>query len=463
MSAAAQSPFLRDNFAPVHLEAEAADLKVIGEIPRELDGMFLRNGPNPQFDPPGTYHWFDGDGMLHGTQLRDGRATYRNRWIRTEGFEKEHAAGKAIWGGRFEMPQLDNPDGPFKNTGNAAVVHQADRLLTLWEGGPPHHVRAPSLETVGVHDFSGKLTCPMTAHPKVDPVTGEMVFFGYSPIPPFCTYGVVSARGEIVRLEPIELPSAVRMHDMAMTENFSVLLDLPLCFDLERAMRGEPPIYFDEERPARWGILPRHGDNSDLRWFETPSCYVFHTSNAYEDGDAVVLYGCRMERTDVLVEDGAQQDANNARMHRWRFDLASGQIQEERLDDMATDFPRVNESRLGRRNRYSFNAAFEREASQAPRFEGVTKYDQETGAIQRHLYGPNRFAGEAVFAPRPGATDEDDGWLMTFVHDERENSDELVILDGRDLTTGPLARVQIPTRVPYGFHAAWIPAEQYDD
>jgi carotenoid cleavage dioxygenase len=461
---AAESPFLQGNFAPIRKENEFEELEVIGEIPRALDGLFLRNGPNPQFDPPGAYHWFDGDGMLHGTRLRDGKAAYRSRWIRTAGFEKERAAGRAIWGGLFEPPQFDNPDGAFKNTGNTALVHHAGELLALWEGGPPHRIALPSLDTLGLQDYGGRLTCPFTAHPKVDAASGEMMFFGYSPVPPYCTYGVVSASGELLRLEPLELEAAVMMHDMAITENHSIIMDLPLLFDLEAALEGGAPLRFDRERPARWGILPRHGGNADVRWFESPACYVFHTSNAYEEGDEIVLLGCRMEHTDVLIDEGAQEDSNNARMHRWRFDLTTGGVKEESLDDDATDFPRVNESRLGRPNRYSWNARFERKPSGAvPLFEGINRYDQQSGAIQRHDHGAGRFGGEAVFAPRPGASREDDGWVMTYVHDEGAGSDELLILDARDLEAGPVARVRIPVRIPYGFHATWVDGTRIAD
>ena len=226
-------------------------------------------------------------------------------------------------------------------------------------------------------------------------------------------------------------------------------------------MKGEPPLRFDPERPARWGVLPRHGGNADVRWFETPACYMFHSSNAWDDGDAVVLTGCRMQSTDVLQGASANDDEIVGKMHRWRFDLATGEIEEQPLDDRGSDFARVNEALQGRPTRFSFNARWVSEPSDVPVFDGVIKYDQDTGRAEHHEYGPGRFGGEPVFAPRPGSTDEDDGWLLTYVHDERENTDELVVIDARNVGAEPVARVRIPTRVPYGFHATWVEGSRF--
>lgn len=459
--AAPENPFLQGNFAPIAEETVVESLDVTGELPSDLDGSYVRNGPNPQFPPRGLYHWFDGDGMLHGTRIEAGRASYRNRWIRTAGFERERREGRAIWSGLFEPPDFDNPDGPIKNTGNTALTFHDGRLLALWEAGPPHAIRVPGLETVGTHDYDGKLTFPFTAHPKVDSATGEMVFFGYGPVPPFLTMGVVSAAGELVHSEPIDLEVPVMIHDTAITARHTILLDLPLVFRLERLANGESPLVFERDRPARVGIVPRFGANADVRWFELPAFYTFHTSNAYEDGDDVVLHACRMSETDVLQgDDDANADSSTAKMHRWRFQLATGEVKEEALDDAATDFPRVNDAFIGHRNRYSYNARFTRDPSPVPIFDGIVKYDQETGAITHHEHGPGRFGGEPSFAPRPGGVDEDDGYLMTYVHDEREGTDELVVVDARDLGAPPLARVHIPVRVPYGFHGTWVPEQQ---
>ncbi|WP_414568092.1 carotenoid oxygenase family protein [Nostoc sp. CCY 9925] len=460
MTTIAVNPYLDRNFAPVREEITADKLSVIGELPPDLSGIFLRNGPNPQWPPIGEYHWFDGDGMLHGIEISNGVATYRNRYVQTRGWKKEREAGKAIWTGLLEPPQMDNPHGPGKNTANTALVWHAGQMLALNEGGSPHAIKLPELETIGEYTYDGKLVSAFTAHPKVDPVTGEMIFFGYSLYaPPYLQYSVVSAQGELLWTVPIDLPIGVMMHDFAITENYTIFMDLPMTFSPQRAQRGEPVMMFERDRPSRFGIVPRHGNNSNIRWFESPSCYVFHTLNAYEEGDEVVLIASRMSSTTVLIVDDSQPDpeANIPRLYRWRFNLSTGTVREEMLDDVASEFPRVNENFLGRSTRYGYTNKMAN--SPLPLFEGIIKYDLSSGKSQIHEYGKGRYGGEAVFAPRPGATAEDDGWLVTFVHDESSDTSELVVVNAKDVTAEPVARVIIPQRVPYGFHGIWVPQE----
>lgn len=455
MTTTAVNPYLDGNFAPVHEEITTETLKVIGELPPGLSGMFVRNGPNPQWTPTGKYHWFDGDGMLHGVTINNGKATYRNRYIRTKGWQIEHEAGKAVWSG-FVEPSKTNL--PSKNTANTALIWHSGQLLALWEGGVPHAVRVPELETIGEYTYSSKLSSAFTAHPKIDPVTGEMIFFGYSFAPPYLHYSVVSAAGELMRTVPIELPMGVMMHDFAITQNYTIFMDLPLTFSVERMKRGEPMLMFERDRPSRFGIVPRHGDNSQIRWFATPSCYVFHTLNAYEDKDEVVLIACRMSSTTVLGSNDTDSDADIPRLHRWRFHLNTGKVHEEKLDDVAAEFPRVNENLLGRPTQYGYASKMAK--SPLPLFDGVIKYDFKNGKSQTHEYGNGRYGGEAVFVPRPGATAEDDGWLVTYVYDTAADSSELVIVNAQDVNSQPVARVLIPQRVPYGFHGTWVSEEQ---
>ncbi|MBE9235764.1 carotenoid oxygenase family protein [Anabaena aphanizomenioides LEGE 00250] len=458
------NPYLDGNFAPVSQEITAETLKVIGELPPDLSGMFVRNGPNPQHSPIGQYHWFDGDGMLHGVEITNGKAIYRNRYVRTRGWNIENQVGKAVWSGLLEPPQMDNPYGPGKNTANTALVWHAGQFLALWEGGSPHNIQLPELQTIGEYTYNHKLTSPFTAHPKVDPVTGEMMFFGYSFAPPYLQYGVVSAQGEILQTVPIELPIGVMMHDFAITENYTIFMDLPLTFSVERMQRGEPMMMFESDRPSRFGILPRHGDNSNIRWFEGPSCYVFHTMNAYETEDEIILIACRMSSTTVLETNISTNDptANIPLLHRWRFHLKTGTVTEEKLDDVPTEFPRVNENLLGRKTQYGY--AGKMANSLMPLFDGVIKYNFQDGKTQTHEFGEGRYGGETVFAPclntTTNATTEDDGWLVTFVYDENSQTSELVVINAQDITSEPVARVIIPQRVPYGFHGAWISAVQ---
>lgn len=461
MEVTAANPFLEGNFAPVREEITADKLNVIGELPPDLSGMFVRNGPNPQFPPIGQYHWFDGDGLLHGVRITQGQASYRNRYVRTQGFLIEQKAGKAVWTGIFEPSPPDRSEDPIKNTANTALVWHAGQLLALWEGGEPHAIQLPELDTLGPYYYGGKLSSAFTAHPKVDPVTGEMMFFGYSMMqPPYLQYGVVSAEGELLRTVPVELPMGVMMHDFAITENHTIFMDLPLTFSMARMQQGLPTMMFERDRPSRFGIVPRYGDNSNIRWFETPACYIFHTLNAWEEGDEVVLVACRMNSTNVLAvnERDRTPDGDIPRLHRWRFNLTTGTVREEMLDDVPSEFPRIHEGYVGRPVRYGYTA--KSAPTLVPLFDGLIKYDFSTGQSEIHEFGPGCYGGEAVFVPRPSATAEDEGWLITFVYNEAESRSELVILNAQDPTAAPVARVLIPQRVPYGFHGAWISEEQ---
>jgi carotenoid cleavage dioxygenase len=450
-----RSPFLEGNYAPVKEEVTADDLKVIGKLPPEMDGMFVRTGPNPQFPPKGAYHWFDGDGMLHGVRVRDGKASYRNRYVRTAGWLEENKAGKALYTGLAEMPdlaKLAQGKDTHKNAANTALVWHNGRLLALWEGGPPHAIKVPSLETAGLHTFGGKLRHACTAHPKVDPATGDFLFFGYQPVQPYVRYSVADAKGVIVRTTPIDIPRPVMMHDFAVTAKHTLFLDLPVTFDFKRLLTGKGPIGYEPKHGARIGVLPRHGKGDEVKWFPVEPCYVFHVLNAYDDGDEVVLLACRMNRfpdelapPEKLSETEMKQ--TGARLHRWRLNLATGRVKEESLDDVAADFPRVNESLTGRPTRFGYLTTL--------RWDALVKHDLEKGSRQRHEMGANRFAGEAVFVPR--GKGEDDGWLVTYVYDAATDRSEMLVVDARDFAAKPVARVLLPARVPFGFHGTWLP------
>ncbi len=457
-STTATNPYLEDNFAPIQSEISTDELTVIGEIPPELSGSYLRNGPNPQFTPIGQYHWFDGDGMLHEVEIKHQKAKYRNRYIRTQGFLKEKEAGHAIWSGLVEPPQADIPeDQPFKNVANTALIYHANHVLALWEGGAPYEIDIPNLDTLGKFTFGDKLSSAVTAHPKIDPETGEMLFFGYSPVqPPFLTYSIVSPSGELLRTIPIDLPQPVMMHDFAITKDYTIFLDLPLTFSMERMQRGEPMIAFEADRPSRFGILPRHGESDKICWFEASPCFVFHTLNAYQERDEVVLLACRMESVDLFgTEDtGGEAGSNAAFLYEWRFNLKTGTVSEKQLDNHPIDFPSINPSKTGRKMRYGYAGKIAN--NPLPLFEGILKYDFETGTPQFHDYGQNRYGGEPVFVPHPQGSEEDEGWLLSYLHDENTNQSEMVIINAQDVTAQPLARILIPQRVPYGFHGIWV-------
>jgi carotenoid cleavage dioxygenase-like enzyme len=448
------SPFLEGNFGPIKEEVTADNLLVIGKLPPELDGMYVRNGPNPQFPPLRVYHWFDGDGMLHGVRIKDGKASYRNRYVQTDGWKEERKAGKALWGSIGEPPdpiKLLEGKG-YKNTANTALVWHHGKLLALWEGGEPTIVKVPDLETLGLETFGGKLKHPFTAHPKIDTATGEMLFFGYQPIKPYVQFSVCDRDGKITRTMPIDIPKPVMMHDFAVTPRYAIFMDLPETFDFTRAFKGEPVLKFEPELGARFGVLPRDGKPGDIKWFEAKTCFVFHTLNAYEDDDEVVLLACRMKEYPTWL-DKPEMLGDKAKppapvLYRWRFNLKTGKTQEEAVDDAGCEFPRLNEAILGRKARYGY--------VMTGGMDGLAKYDLEKGASELHKHGKDHFGGEGVFVPRPDGKGEDDGWLVTYVHDQAENKSEMVVIDARDFRSPPVARVLLPQRVPFGFHGTWI-------
>jgi carotenoid cleavage dioxygenase len=463
------NPFLSENFAPVREEITADDLKVIGKLPPGLNGMFVRNGPNPQFPPKLNYHWFDGDGMLHGVRIQDGKASYRNRWVRTAGWYDENKAGKAIYPSVLDPPdvkvfleQFLKGELPYPNRANTALVWHHGKLLALWEGGPPHEIKVPNLETAGPYTFGARLKHAFTAHPKVDPKTGELMFFGYSPVPPFLQYSVAKRDGTIKSTTPIELPRAVMMHDMAITEKYSLFIDCPAVFDPTAILRSKPFLNYEPKHGARIGVLPRYAKGEEIKWFEIETCFIFHIFNAYEDGDDILLYGCRYGKYPEIVDfdgpvqsEGFEENANASSpiAHRWRMNMKTGAVNEEPLDELNSEFPRVNEGLTGAKTKYGYAV------SGTSRSSSFLKYDFERGTRQKHNLGKGHITGEGVFVPRPDPKTEDDGWLVSLTHDQVEGRSELRVIDCRDLTADPIARVQIPQRVPYGFHGLWLPSD----
>jgi len=443
-----EKPFhLRGNFAPVSDEVTAFDLPVEGALPRELNGLYVRNGANPVTgDSP---HWFLGQGMLHGVRLESGRARwYRNRYVRTPYFENPSLSRISAEG------KIDR----VASAANTHVIAHHGRILALEEGSFPWIVDR-ELRTVGYDDYAGRLQTAMTAHPKICPVTGELLFFGYHFLPPFLTYHRASPEGTLVQSEEIAVGGPTMHHDFAITETRALFMDLPVVFDLQAALQGQMPFRWSDEYPARIGVMPRAGSNADVRWFEIAPCYVFHTVNAYDDGGEVVLDVCRI--SELWREPGDMQGgAGRQTLHRFRLDLATGSAKEETLDERGMEFPRVADARVGRRHRYAYTVQFGAGPEGAPVFAGLAKLDVATGRSRLHAFGAGRSPGEPVFVPAAGADPAaDEGWVMTYLHDEGTGRSELVVLDASRFEAEPVARVALPQRVPYGFHGSWIPDE----
>lgn len=348
----------RSNLAPIPFEADAPFLKITGELPRELNGTLYRNGPNPQFDVPGA-HWFVGDGMLHAFHLENGRASYRNRWVRTPKWLAEHDAGRALFGG-FGRKLPDAPadittDGCVANTN---IIFHGGKLLALVESHLPTEIEPGTLNRLGYCDYKGAISGPFSAHPKIDPVTGELVFFGYNaagPLTPVLSYGAIDASGVVKRFERFEAPYASMVHDFIVTENHVLFPILPITGSVQRAMRGQAPYAWEPEKGAYVGVMKRSGSSKDIVWFRAETCYVFHVMNAWEEGNRIIADVMQFEEAPLFNHpDGSPTDPkkNRARYCRWTFDLSGNtdRFTQTYLDDLTGEFPRVDDRRADRKS-----------------------------------------------------------------------------------------------------------------
>jgi len=453
------SPMLRGPWAPWPMEGEIRDCAVVGEIPRDLNGTLYRNGPNPQFAPPGSYHFFLGDGMLHAFSFENGRCHYRNRWVRTPRFEAERAAGEPLFGNLFDGEANDPRAAGIPGGGaNTNVVWHAGRLLALVEGGlPPVELDPETLATRGIWDFDGALTGGIfTAHPKLDPETGEMLAFGYSPIAPWLTYIEVDRDGRLVRHDPIDAPYPSMVHDFVTTKTHLVFPVFPATLRIERMLRGESVMGWEPELGTRIGILPRGAKTSEMRWLDTDPCYVFHPFNAYDDGRRIVCDMAQYPRLPLALPGEAGTVVATSSLWRWTIDLDGGSVKREPLDDRVVDFPRLDERRTGLPYRYGFAGCGGRDGVDG--FHEIVRYDLATGAAAVHRAGAHDTVNEPIFVPRTPTSPEGQGYLLSVVWRAAEDRSDLLVLDAENVDREPLAIVRLPHRVPNGFHGNWRPA-----
>jgi carotenoid cleavage dioxygenase len=458
------NPFLHGAYAPIKDEVTVLDCKVTGKVPNDLYGAYVRNGPNPLKWPAGMHHWFDGDGMLHGAYFADGKVEYRNRYIGGSDFRAEQA-GRCEVGGIFSKANPARAPRVYKDTGNTDVVLHNGSLMTLWYiSGLPVRLDARTLETLGEERFGGKLPRNVSAHSKVDPKNGEFVFFDYALYEPWMSYGVVDRNNVLTNFQTVSLPGPRLPHDMGLTENYVVLHDLPVVFS-EQGMRNNLWQIRQLDQPARFGVAPRNGKGSDIKWFETEPCYIYHVVNCWEDGDDVVMHACKMIPNNLKPDRAYGAYAEMAVILtlyavpvEWRMNMKTGAVKFRQLDDRISEFPIVNLDEASRPTRWSYNCSFE--LNRIHRIDGYYKYDLGSGACESYRLPKGVFGSEPAFAPRVGAKDEDDGYLLFFTTDEANGHSEVEILSAKAFGDGPMARVQIPYRVPVGFHATWANGAQ---
>lgn len=447
-----ENTYLSENYAPVESELTAFDLQVIGELPVELSGRYLRNGPNPAGPvDPATHHWFSGDGMVHGVCLNNGVAKwYRNRYVGSSNIS-------ALRG------QADIPGRNWNDSGTGPNTSVGGFAGTTWAmveaGGVPVELDY-ELETIGRNDFYGTLPGAFSAHPKYDPGSGELhaMTYAWAEWMDHVQYVVIGSDGRVNRTVDIPLPGMSMIHDMSLTGRYAIIYDQPVTVDLNVAMEGLFPFRWDPAYGNRVGLLPRKGSATDIIWIDIPLGYAFHPLNAYDTADGTVVidicnYDC-MFNQDTLGPFG---DAGLARLERWVLNPQLRSCSVTVIDASSNEFPRHNIAYAGQAYKFGYCAS----PSQDPSAGWPTlKHNLETGAREVFDHGPGRAAAEPVFVARAGSSGEDEGWLITLVHDLGSGAAELVVIDAEDFSRGTVARVLLPQRVPFGFHGNWVSDQQ---
>lgn len=439
--------FLSGLHTPMTRELTLTSLEVVGEIPRSLDGLYARIGPNPISPPnPAAHHWFLGEGMVHGVRLKQGRAQwYKNRWVRSK------AVSKAL--GEPEAP------GPrhFSDVVNTNVASHAGKIWALVEAGGYPVELGPDLETISHNPFEGSLKGSFTAHMHLDHLTGEQHAICYYALDPTTVRHVVVGReGRVVRDEPIAVTDGPSIHDCMITKNFVLVLDLPVTFSEELIRAGKGfPYRWNPKHKSRVGVLGRNAKGTDIVWCDVPPCYVFHPCNAYENGDGQIVLDLCVH--DSMFRDSTiGPDSRTVSFERWTIDPAARSVSTRVLDSQPQEFPRLDERLTGRPYRYAYAMSLKRDETYFNADQYLIKHDLQTGSKAVHDFGSGRVPGEFVFVPRTPVAPEDDGWLMGYVLDPASGTTDLIILDAREFAGSPVAKIRLPHIVPPGFHGNWI-------
>ena len=422
--------FLSGNWFPVE-ETSTTELKITGELPKELSGLFLRNGPNPK-EPINheNYHPFFGDGMIHGIRVEDGKALwYKNKFVTS----------------------------PFGFGPNTHVLKHGEKIYALVEGGVSPVIMDSEMNFLEEEPFPAADNKRFTAHPKIDSDTGEMHAVSYD-FGEYVNglgqvhYVTIDSNGKLIKDQIIETPSRPMVHDCAITKNYVLIFDLPVTFNLGRRdddnnpIGGDYPVVWNDKHTSRVGLQNKKTD--EIIWIEVNPGFLFHIVNSYEDDNGqVILDFCRYER--LFDFDNPLPMGQKPFLTRWILDPKTKTCSEEMLDDRPMEFSRVHPDFDGKQHRFGY-------LLNDGRLNNYFKHDFEKRKTVAHDFGESCQAAEPVFIPRKNAKSEDDGFVVGFVYDKTTDLSDFVILDAQNFSDAPLARVTLPQRVPFGFHGSWI-------
>ena len=469
---------------PSRIEADIADLVHTGEIPRELDGAFYRVQPDPQFPPRlGDDIAFNGDGMITRFHFHDGQCDFRQRWAKTDKWKLENEAGKALFGA-YRNPLTDDESvkGQIRSTANTNAFIFGGRLWAMKEDSPALVMDPATMETFGFEKFGGKMTGEtFTAHPKIDPKTGNMIAIGYA-ASGLCTddvtYMEISPLGELLREVWFKVPYYCMMHDFGVTEDYLVVHIVPSIGSWERLEQGKPHFGFDTTMPVYLGVIPRRDEVSaeDIRWFKRDNCFASHVMNAWQEGTKI-HFDIPEAKNNMFPffpdVHGAPFNGMEAMSYltRWTVDLASNSDDFEsvtKLTETAGEFPRIDDRFTGLPYRYGW--MLEMDYKRPVELKGgsaggllmncLCLIDHQTGAEQHWWCGPVSSLQEPCFIPRSADAPEGDGWIVQVCNRLEEHRSDLLLFDALDIAKGPIATIQVPIRLRFGLHGNFAPADQ---
>ena len=451
-----------------------------GTIPSELNGAFYRVQPDAQFPPMlGDDIAFNGDGMITRFHLHDGRCDFRQRWAKTDKWKLENEAGRCLFGA-YRNPIRDDPSvaGKIRGTANTNAFVYGGTLFALKEDSPALAMNAATMETQGYSFFNDKMTGQtFTAHPKVDPNSGNMIAFGYAAsglCSDDCTYYEVTPQGDLIRELWFKVPYYCMMHDFAITRDYAMFHIVPSIGSWERLEQGKPHFGFDTTLPVYLGVLPRRADATadDIRWFKRDNCFASHVMNAYQDGSKIHFDTPEAKNNmfpffpDV---HGAPFNGVEATSHltRWTVDMASSSEAFDsvtRLTDMIGEFPRIDDRMAGRKYRYGWMLVIDPAkpvelkggSASVMIMNSLGFVDLETGAEEKWWCGPTSSLQEPCFIPRGAG--EGNGWIVMVCNRLEEHRSDLLLFDALNVAKGPIATVKVPIRLRFGLHGNWADA-----